>query len=243
MVRSWGNDDIQNKEAFGNQVLYDMCSKEPYHIDDGIVGSKCWLIGRAYAASPQRRKTKGRSNNAIGYDYFFDRLGSEIIKNEKSSKLDKNIEAFSAASYSGNYIEDRPLLIKSLEMVSLMNELIRESIAKIDGLDNHHNIVNNGVNNTISFSSKYMHFHMPNIIYIYDKYSKANAPVAYKELGLDNNKKNTVAKDLRTTALEIHTVEYRRHVTNCYSLSSQISKDNLLRPRSIDTFLLKGMWK
>ena len=242
MIKTWGNDDIQDKEAFGNQVLYDMCSKVPYHNDEGIVGGKCWLIGRAYAASPQRRRTKDKSNNTEGYDFFFDRLGSEIVKNGKAVILDEGIRTFSTASYTGSYEKDILLLLKSMEMVNLMNELIRESLTKIDRPSDQNNDEINGVNNTISFSSKYIHFHMRNIVYIYDKYSRVNAPAVYKALGLNNQMKNAIAKDLRTTFLEAHMAEYRRHVANCYSLSLQISKSFLLNPRCIDTFLLREMW-
>lgn len=48
---------IQNREnSFGNQILYDMCdpNKNPWG-DAARLADKIWLIGRSYAASPERR--------------------------------------------------------------------------------------------------------------------------------------------------------------------------------------------
>src|SRR5699024_7272696 len=44
------------KNSFGNQILYDMCdpNKNPWG-DAARLADKIWLIGRSYAASPERR--------------------------------------------------------------------------------------------------------------------------------------------------------------------------------------------
>ncbi len=48
----------------GNQVLYDLCSKHPFHKTPQEIIAKVWLIGRSYAAALERRKNK-RSDSSI----------------------------------------------------------------------------------------------------------------------------------------------------------------------------------
>ncbi len=44
---------------FGNEILYRMCAENPSHANVEIVHGKLWLIGRAYAASVERKARKG----------------------------------------------------------------------------------------------------------------------------------------------------------------------------------------
>ncbi len=55
----------------GNQVLYRLCAEHPGHSDVGVIASKIWLIGRAYAASVERRpKGYGPSGDAFYVEYL-----------------------------------------------------------------------------------------------------------------------------------------------------------------------------
>ena len=65
--------DIPKCEELGNRVLYQMCAKYLSNTKKEYVISKSWLIGRSYAVSPQRRKTKKTDNKQ--YDFFFDKFG------------------------------------------------------------------------------------------------------------------------------------------------------------------------
>jgi len=59
---------------FGNNILYDMCAKYPYHKHiDQIVG-KIWLIGRSYAAAIERRKNAKEYNE----DFYTEVVGPVI---------------------------------------------------------------------------------------------------------------------------------------------------------------------
>lgn len=42
--------------SFGNQILYDMCLKNPSHTNENVIIGKIWLIGRSYAAAIERIK-------------------------------------------------------------------------------------------------------------------------------------------------------------------------------------------
>ena len=44
--------------SIGNQVLYDLCRRYPYHVVDAEIVATIWLIGRAYAASIERGRGK-----------------------------------------------------------------------------------------------------------------------------------------------------------------------------------------
>ena len=42
----------------GNEVLYRLCETHPDHKKEDVIIAKFWLIGRAYAAAIERRKSK-----------------------------------------------------------------------------------------------------------------------------------------------------------------------------------------
>ena len=57
---------LGNNSSFGNEMLYHMCSDENTDLNNpGHLSDMMWLIGRAYAASPERR-TYGYEKNADG---------------------------------------------------------------------------------------------------------------------------------------------------------------------------------
>jgi len=88
------NDNIKRVKidawGLGNDVLYKLCKDHPHHKTTDEIGAKIWLIGRAYAASIERRKIK----EAINDDYYDCRVIPMIkksgidqwIKNSKDSK-------------------------------------------------------------------------------------------------------------------------------------------------------------
>ena len=58
----------QNKPtSFGNQILYDMCdpNKNPWG-NTARLADKVWLIGRSYAASPERRYYRKKDDRGAG---------------------------------------------------------------------------------------------------------------------------------------------------------------------------------
>src|SRR5688572_8852994 len=48
----------RSKWDTSNNVLYDLCSRYPAHIEDGEVLAKILLVGRVYAAAIERRRNK-----------------------------------------------------------------------------------------------------------------------------------------------------------------------------------------
>lgn len=62
-------DDIINcrppydKYVIGNGVLYDLCKEYSKHDNADEISSKMWLIGRSYAASPERIKKNDKKEH------------------------------------------------------------------------------------------------------------------------------------------------------------------------------------
>jgi len=72
-----------NAWDLGNQVLYNLCSKHPFHKTDQEVIAKIWLIGRSYAAAIERHKIKGLK--LTGDNFYAKRVAPKI----KRRKIDK----------------------------------------------------------------------------------------------------------------------------------------------------------
>jgi hypothetical protein len=142
---------------FGNQVLYDLCAGENFlHREPGIVCAKVWLIGRAYAAALERRK------GAIGIsDDFYEK---EVV----ACFLRSNIDEWLLGLKSFDHIEDG----NEFQILQTHKRLVERIKQELTRLKN------------ISFASKYLHFHLPHVFFIYDgRASDALGPLA-KELGI-----------------------------------------------------------
>lgn len=186
--------------SFGNGILYDMCSSpstdlsNPEHLADMI-----WLIGRAYAASPERRtygyerdengKLKKKDNKRLplwkatnandGKGGYFISIARDIVKAPKFKSLLKIVSTVKGSTYSyDNSDSDIDALSNGIYAVYLYNHLIRNASEEFDGL----NVSNNPevsaakaagarCKNQISFCSKFLHFCCPGIVFIIDQYS------------------------------------------------------------------------
>lgn len=125
---------------FGNKILYDMCSENPLHIDEGVVTGKVWLIGRSYAAALERTKIEKNS------EQIYSDFAREIIEN--SHIIDKKIK----------FLDELKLyeLSENLQTVFELHSLITSIMKNVSGLDKR------------SLASKYLHFHCPHAFFIYD---------------------------------------------------------------------------
>ena len=134
--------------SFGNNILYDMCSKNPKHTESDVILAKIWLIGRAYSASIERGAgTNINEAKRNKKDFFLDTITDKI----KSSNID---------SWLGK--------LENIEKINIDNY---ETILEV-----HHNLTNlfkdiSGLNKR-SLASKYLHFHYPKLFFIYDSIAK-----------------------------------------------------------------------
>ncbi|MBX2977291.1 MAG: hypothetical protein KF721_14270 [Ignavibacteriaceae bacterium] len=132
---------------FSNNILYKLCSDCPTHTVGYEVLAKIFFIGRTYAAAIERRKNK--KSDEIGDNFYVQTVVPTII----ISKLDEKL--FSINQYLR---VDENNFCKILEVHKYLSDLFKE-LTKLEKR---------------SLSSKYLHFHKPNLFFIYDsRVSKA----------------------------------------------------------------------
>lgn len=126
---------------FSNKVLYELCERYPAHTERGIVIAKILLIGRAYAAAIERRKNK---SSADQNDEFYLTSVAPVVM---SSAIDEWLQEASVAV---------PGTLDGARAVLLAHGRVTELFSMISGLQKR------------SLTSKYLHFHVPQLFYIYD---------------------------------------------------------------------------
>jgi hypothetical protein len=150
------HEQFANEGGYGNHVLYKMCKARPEHTDPKIVGSKIWIIGRAYAATIERQGKKRTKKDEDEHDHV-----ASIIYREPIDDWIKNVS--SIHKLTSKNIE------KSLECHKNMVELLKPFTRKKK-------------RSLRSFVSKYLHFHKPLAFFIYDSRATARIKDAIKQL-------------------------------------------------------------
>ncbi|MCX5847155.1 MAG: hypothetical protein NTW12_12505 [Deltaproteobacteria bacterium] len=182
----------------GNDVLYRLCKDYPEHKSPAVIVAKVWLIGRAYAAAIERRKNKDEGN-----DNFYE---SKVVSEMQKPSLDQN-----------------------LERISKFNEITPQNISVILETHKHLTDIFKQISEIEkrSLASKYLHFHFPNLFFLYDsravKSSRMLLPQFKAEISIQNVDN-----------------EYRNYFLRLYHLRDFIYKrdDLLLSPREIDNILI-----
>lgn len=127
--------------SFGNQILYDMCLKNPSHTNENVIIGKIWLIGRSYAAAIERIKEKSVPSD----DFYSDVVAPHFLQfgvelDDKLKYLKSNTE----------------VSLDNLQEILYVHKFLVNQITEITKLEKH------------SLASKYLHFHLPNHFFIYD---------------------------------------------------------------------------
>ena len=125
---------------FSNQVLYDLCGAHPAHVDVRVVIAKMLLIGRAYSAAIERRKNK--KQGADTDNFYVETVGPMLRK----SRIDRWIAEARAS---------RPGTLPALATMVKVHGLTTDLFCSISGLEKR------------ALASKYLHFHVPSLFYIY----------------------------------------------------------------------------
>jgi hypothetical protein len=186
----------------GNEVLYALCRTKPTHTNNDEVIAKVWLIGRAYAAAIERTRYKTEENDR----FYIDKVGPKILSSPIDTWL---IEA---------RLHDKPSAA-SLPTMLRVHQQTTKLFKEISGLEKR------------SLASKYLHFHCPQLFFIYD--TRAVEALRLPPL------KGLIA-DARNLALESDT-EYRNFSGKCLSLQLKILSEYgvELNPRQLDSLLLQ----
>lgn len=179
--------------------MYELCRRHHLHTEVPFVIAKVWLIGRAYAAAIERRRNKTDQND----DFYVQTVGPLIIRSEIDSWI-KGSEQWSKPNAES--------FTTLLEVHAHTTRLFSD----ISGLAKR------------SLASKYLHFHVPGLFYIYD----TRAVEALRELS------SVVGRVGRASAPADN--EYRKFAEKCLALQQHIeSKFGVtLTPREIDNLLL-----
>lgn len=126
---------------FSNEILYSMCKENFTHKQTDKIIGKVVIIGRTYAAAIERRKNK--TENEQNDDFYINKVASEFKKSELDIYLDKLKSEHELTE------KNIPEILKvHFYLTSLINNLTEQ--------------------NKRSFCSKYLHFHLPHLFFIYD---------------------------------------------------------------------------
>lgn len=134
------NAQQQNVWDFGNNILYDLCHNNFQHQQEEHILTKVLFIGRIYAAAVERRRNKK-------YDINDDFYINTIARTFKHSTLDR---------YLSELRQYAKLSIDLIIPVLQTHYYLTATLKKITELEKR------------SFCSKYLHFHLPNLFFIYD---------------------------------------------------------------------------
>lgn len=209
MIRSITLDEVKKAQEetvwhYGNGLLYQMCHEHFEHKEDQYILAKVLFIGRIYAAAIERRKTE---NNDINDHFYTDAVAPTF----KNSNTDKHLAALRAI---GKVDNNQDVIAALRAHYDLTN-----AISKITGIKKR------------SFSSKYLHFHLPEMFFIYD--TRAVAAI--------RNFVTKVPRDLNTCLEGDNAdLEYAKFYCKCLELKRIINRDyNItLDNRQLDNLLI-----
>lgn len=190
---------------FGNEILYSMCRENFEHTKDEHILAKILFIGRIYAAAIERRKTK---NNDINDNFYIDTVAPAFRKSEIDKYLTK-LKSFES------------LETDNLKFALETHYYLTKEINKITEL------------NKRSLVSKYLHFHLPELFFIYD--TRAVQALRYFITKVPNNLQPLIE-------LENVDTEYAKFFCKCYTLKTEIEKQFNLKisNRQLDNLLIEN---
>ena len=190
------------KWLFGNGVLYEMCDEYPKHDDADTIVGKLWLIGRSYSAALERRRT----GDQLDSDTFYYDVVAPKMK-EIGADLDARISE----------IKRYPIVTsENLSEILKVHKFLTDAFDSITQMEKR------------SLASKYLHFHQPNLFYLYD----TRASQGINKLVQLTNKRLFVDADQEYSAFCQRCLEFQKFVERKFN--------RVLTPREIDDFLLYG---
>ncbi|SRR6266478_1392073 len=183
----------------GNKILYDLCKRFPAHNDQEEILAKIWIIGRSYAAAIERRK---KFNNYKGDSFHRSIVGPRML----AARIDDWLQPL--------HILKRPSL-ENADQIIAAHKKLTDLFFRMTGLEKR------------SLASKYLHFHFPNLFYLYDSR-------AVQELS------KTCRRPKQSVHLKEHDVVYATYFLRCLEFLTKINDEHgiTLNPRQLDNYLL-----
>jgi hypothetical protein len=185
----------------GNEVLYSLCREHPKRDRGDAIIAKVWLIGRSYAAAIERRKNADDAS-----DDFYETI---VVDEIKKSKLDQWLAAL-PDKMTDPWTE--------LGSIITVHKRLMDLFSAMTGLEKR------------SLASKYLHFHRPDLFFIYD--SRAREAIS---------KVTPHLKRIRNITSDDKDWEYHSFCRRARWLREEISKrfNKSLNPRQLDKILLR----
>ena len=185
---------------FGNNVLYALCKDHPKHDRADVIIAKMLLIGRTYAAAIERRKNAQNTSD----DFYTNVVVNEI----KISELDQLL----------NRLPEK--MVKpwtQLGMVITVHKKLTDIFYDMTEL------------NKRSLASKYLHFHRPDLFFLYDSRSRESISKVTPRLD-----------QIKNIDAELQDQEYHAFCRRALHLREFIAKEfgKTLTPRQLDKILL-----
>lgn len=258
--------------SIGNKVLYDLCKSYPMNDDVNGLIAKLWLIGRSYSASIERRYYGREYSKKIssgtelnlntggnGSDSYFEGISKEMIRDKKYQNIINSINLLMNKKFYYNFENDKETLKEICNLVFNFNLMIRRAIEKFDDeklnefeKSNKKLKQKRNLNDFISFSSKFLHFHLPETVFIYDKFSfehakrKIDKKKKSNYVFIDNEHKTLF--EIPQNSVNSINLSYRnekeknyvQHVERCYAIMCTLHEKYKcnITPRMVDNFLI-----
>ena len=191
----------------GNGTLYEMCKKYPYHNDQAEIIGKVWLIGRSYAVSLERNKR----NKNVSDDFYIEIVAPSFIDGNFDNLL------LGVRKLRGLSEENIPIIIETHKNVV---DFIYE---RITGDDKR------------SFASKYLHFHFPELFFIYDSRATSAINKVIHATGVEKKQYTKHIKKIKKLDKS-----YAEFFIKCFYFQQFCKKAGLpLTTRQVDNFLVE----
>jgi len=188
-----------NMWDYNDDILYAMCKNDPYHTDPAVISGKMNIIGRSYAAAIERRKNARDTQGDFYQKYVVPTLlASDIDARINNLRMFTQIEKQNLKAVLGTH----------KYLVDIFYKIIHQ--------------------NKRSLASKYLHFHLPNLFFLYDSQAQRGLRKLKPRLSV-----NRVVGDFDE--------EYNVFCLKLLTLREEIERDygRILTPRQIDRMLLR----
>jgi len=197
-------DDSRDPWMVSNGLLYALCARYPDHRDTKAVIAKMLLIGRAYAAAAERGRSAGSTSGSSGDEFYVRDLPRAL----RASALDAQLSALRRLRRIAN-----DNAIQVVQVHSTLMSILRD----LTGLEKR------------SLASKYLHFHLPRLFFIFDGRSQRIMRSVSPKVGRRPNRLISGAD-----------TQYEAFVASALALRDQL-EDRFgvqLTPRQLDRVLL-----
>jgi hypothetical protein len=197
--------DKENIWELSNKVLYDMCREHPFHNVPKEIIMKTLIIGRVYSVQLERRK----NNDKLLGDRFYEEKVIHVFLNKG---LDNKLLNLTSKSLSPEVFDE----------IFQVHKFLMDTIRPITDMDKR------------SFCSKYLHFHLPDLFFLYD--SRLRQSVSFLKGKILPEQKKQFLIDSNN-----YDKEYVEFFLKCYNLRTELQTVlyRELTIREFDTIMIE----